>query len=141
MWGVGTRGQEEVNELVARLNKEGYPTMDISHVDEMQSLLSSFVGGRPRSYMGSVPHEKVMKVLFPERQGALQSFLKVVSPRWNVTMFCYRNIGTEATTVMIGIQLPPSEEEEFTHAISLLNGFKIQPISKMGHKLYQMFLQ
>lgn len=141
MWGVGTHGQEDVDRLIERLNQRGFATIDISKVEEMQSLMSTFVGGRPRSYMGAVPNETVLKVMFPERKGALQSFLKVVSPRWNVTMFCYRNIGTEATAVMIGIQIPPHEEKEFEDAIGGLNGFTIQPISDMGQKLYQMFLR
>ena len=138
---MGASGQDEIDALLKRLNTRGFPTMDISQVDEIQSLLGTFIGGRPRSYMGSVPNERVLKVAFPERKGALLSFLDVVSPRWNVTMFCYRNIGAEATTVMIGIQLPPNEEEEFSHAITKLSGFTIQPISEMGKKLYKMFLQ
>lgn len=141
MWGVGVYDKYEVDMLIQRLDEKGYETFDISHVEEMQSLMSNFVGGRPRSYMGPVPNERVMKVVFPERVGALLSFLEVVSPKWNVTMFCYRNIGAEATTVMIGIQLPKDEEEIFKKAISELSNFTISPISDMGQKLYKMFLQ
>eukprot|EP00210_Caulerpa_lentillifera_P003651 g3485.t1 len=141
MWGVSTETEKELGELMGRLNGAGFDTIDVSDVDELQLLVRNFVGGRPRSYMGEVPNERVLKITFPERQGALMLFLDVVSPRWNVTMFSYRNIGSEASAVMLGIQLPPEDEEEFATAISSLNGFDFKSISEKGNQLYEMFLK
>lgn len=141
MWGVSTQTEGEVKELIERCNAAGFDTVDVSDVEELQLLVRNFVGGRPRSYMGEVPDERVLKVTFPERQGALLSFLDVVSPRWNVTMFSYRNIGSEASAVMLGIQLPPKDEEEFATAIESLKGFNFQTISDKANQLYEMFLK
>jgi len=51
------------------------------------------VGGRARSYMGEMPHEKIYQVEFPERPGALKKFLSVLQPQWNITLFHYRQSG------------------------------------------------
>ncbi len=46
-----------------------------------------------------------VQVQFPERQGALRRFLDVVSPRWNVTLFHYRNTGNRESYVLLGLQV------------------------------------
>jgi threonine dehydratase len=44
-------------------------------------------------------------VQFPERAGALARFLQEISPRWNVTLFHYRNTGNRESYVLLGIQV------------------------------------
>lgn len=59
----------------------------------LQVHLRHLVGGRARSYMGEMPHEKIYQVEFPERPGALKKFLSVLQPQWNITLFHYRRSG------------------------------------------------
>ena len=60
-----------------------------------QVHLRHLVGGRARSYMGELPHEKIYQVEFPERPGALRQFLSVLQPEWNITLFHYRRSGMQ----------------------------------------------
>lgn len=41
------------------------------------------------------------QVEFPERVGALRRFLRAISPRWNVTLFHYRNTGNRSSQVSV----------------------------------------
>lgn len=43
------------------------------------------------------------------------NFLNKMSDRWNISLFHYRNHGADFGRVLIGIQVPPQEKEEFTH--------------------------
>ncbi|GMH45397.1 hypothetical protein BSKO_13354 [Bryopsis sp. KO-2023] len=141
LWSVAIRSALELTEMMNRLNDGGFPTTDISDVEEALEFVRGFVGGRPRCYMGEVPHEKVMKVTFPERVGALRTFLEEFSPRWNFTMFCYRNFGSQATSILIGVQVPPHEQASFDGHVEKLEDFTFSPISEKANDLYKMFLK
>lgn len=78
---------------------------------------------------------------FPERVGALRTFLAEFSPRWNFTMFCYRSYGNRATSVLLGVQVPPSDMEEFDTLASEMKDFVFSPISEEATKVYKMFLE
>ena len=41
---------------------------------------------------------------FPERAGALSKFLRVLSPRWLISLFHYRQSGNRASTILLGLQ-------------------------------------
>ncbi len=58
-----------------------------------QVHLRHLVGGRARSFMGELPHERIFQVDFPERPGALRKFLSAVSPNFLLTLFHYRKTG------------------------------------------------
>ena len=67
-----------------------YPTWGVT---DAQVHLRHLAGGRARSYTGGIPWERIFNTTFPERAGALRTFLKAVSPTWNVTLFHYRDTG------------------------------------------------
>lgn len=81
------------------------------------------------------------QVTFPERVGALQTFLAEFCPRWNFTMFCYRSYGNRATSVLLGVQVPPSDMEEFNSLADGLKDYVFSPISEEATKVYKMFLE
>ncbi len=70
-----------------------------------QLHLRHLVGGRARSYMGSVPDERIYQIIFPEKSGALIRFLDAISPTWNVTLFHYRSTGNRESSVLLGVQV------------------------------------
>ena len=49
--------------------------------------------GVPHPLKGLSEGQFVAQVVFPERPGALRTFLSTVSPRWNITLFHYRKTG------------------------------------------------
>lgn len=121
LWGVGLKSPAQLGELVARLNAGGMPTSDVSNIEVAQLHLRHLVGGRARSYMGQLPHERMYQVSFPERPGALAQFLAAISPRWNVTLFHYRTTGNRESSVLLGVQVLPDEDlVKFKAAIARL---------------------
>lgn len=79
----------QVSQLKARLDAAGMPTEDISGVEEAAVHLRHLVGGRARSFTGAMPHERIFRVEFPEKAGALGKFLAAMGG-YNITLFHYR---------------------------------------------------
>jgi threonine dehydratase len=67
------------------------------------------VGGHARE----LPHEMLLRFEFPERPGALLRFLEAIGTRWNISLFHYRNHGSDAGRVLAGIQVPPATRADF----------------------------
>jgi threonine dehydratase len=58
-------------------------------------------------------NERILRFQFPERPGALLQFLKGMQSGWNISLFHYRNYGSEYGRVLMGIQVPARDEERF----------------------------
>ncbi len=52
-------------------------------------------------------HERLFRFEFPERPGALLKFLQAIGARWNISLFHYRNHGSDYGRVLAGVQVPP----------------------------------
>ena len=57
--------------------------------------------------------ERVYRFEFPERPGALLRFLTRMSVGWNITLFHYRNHGSDMGRVLAGMQVPREDEAAF----------------------------
>ena len=78
--------------------------------DEMAKVHVRFmVGGRASGLAG----ERLCSFEFPERPGALLSFLRQLSGRWSITLFHYRNHGAAFGRVLAGIQVDESDRDGF----------------------------
>ena len=64
------------------------------------------VGGRMPEAVGA---ERVYRVEFPERPGALSRFLSGLGQQWNISLFHYRNHGAAYGRILVGMQVPPGE--------------------------------
>lgn len=73
--------------------EQPYLMTDVLVMASAQVHLRHLVGGRARSFMGELPHERIFQVDFPERPGALRRFLTVFSPTFLITLFHYRKTG------------------------------------------------
>ncbi len=52
------------------------------------------------------PTRLLYRFEFPERPGALLKFLQAIGSRWNISLFHYRNHGSDYGRVLAGIQVP-----------------------------------
>jgi threonine dehydratase len=107
--GVSTRDDEEHAELVSGLEQAGYTTLDLSGDDLATTHLRHMVGGRSID----AEHERLFTVDFPERPGALGAFLERLGEAFNISLFHYRNHGSDVGRVLVGFQVPPGKEAEF----------------------------
>jgi threonine dehydratase len=102
-------GRRERDEVVAGLRGGGYAVTDLTD-DEVSKLhVRYMVGGHARG----LAHEMLLRFEFPERPGALLRFLEAVGSRWNITLFHYRNHGSDYGRVLAGIQVPPATRDDF----------------------------
>ena len=74
---------------------------------------------------------------FPERPGALLRFLQAIGSRWNISLFHYRNHGSDYGRVLAGVQVAPADADEFAlHLRELSYAYT----EETGNPAYRMFL-
>ncbi|KAH8646537.1 tryptophan synthase beta subunit-like PLP-dependent enzyme [Tricladium varicosporioides] len=98
---------EELNGLLTRIRENGMKAIDLSGDELAKSHVRYLVGGR-----SGVPNERLYMFNFPERPGALEKFLSTLRPKYNISLFQYRNAGGDIGKVLTGILCPDSELKE-----------------------------
>ena len=109
-------GDSDKNELIAGLSRQRYKVVDLSDNEMAKLHVRYMVGGRAKG----LPDERLIRFDFPEQPGALLRFLTRMGPRWNISLFHYRNHGTAHGRVLAGIQVPPGDGGRFRSFISNL---------------------
>ena len=107
--GVGISEHDEVAELLGLLGASGFDAIDLTDDEFAKVHLRHLVGGR-----STIANDEVLyRFEFPERRGALLRFLQAMNPTWNISLFHYRNHGADYGRVLVGMQVPPSEHDDF----------------------------
>ena len=128
-----TGGEVEKRDLTERLTTEGYAVSDLSQCELTKQHIRYMIGG----HSAHATDELLYSVGFPERRGALVSFLREMGDRWNISLFHYRNVGTDYGRVLLGVQVPSNEVREFEAIFERL-GFPYQ--SEAENVAYALFL-
>jgi threonine dehydratase len=108
--GVAMADPTESAKLVSDLISHGLPALDLSENEMAKLHLRHLVGGRAPQ----AEHEVVYRFEFPEKPGALMKFLDTMGHDWNISLFHYRNHGADFGRVLVGMQVPPHEQTDFT---------------------------
>ncbi|KAL5976589.1 Threonine dehydratase biosynthetic, chloroplastic [Asimina triloba] len=98
----------ELKGMVDRMKSSQLRTVDLTNDDLVKDHLRHLMGGR-----SNVEDEVLCRFIFPERPGALVKFLDAFSPQWNISLFHYRAQGDIGANVLVGIQVPVIEMNEF----------------------------
>jgi threonine dehydratase len=114
--GIQVRQADEINLLAERLQKKGYETIDLTDNEVAKLHVRHMVGGRSRH----ARNEVIYRFQFPERPGALAEFLDRMGESWNISMFHYRNHGTDHGRVLCGIQVPAEDKSAFNDFVRSL---------------------
>ena len=109
-------GHAERRELIDKLRELGYPLEDLSDNELAKLHIRHMVGGAG----AGIENERLYRFEFPERPGALLDFLQAVGTDWNISLFHYRNHGSDHGRILAGIQVPPNEEQELESHLSKL---------------------
>jgi threonine dehydratase len=102
------RGLAERRELVEQLRGKGYPVEDLSDNEMAKLHVRHMVGGRSPN----VTNERLYRFEFPERPGALLDFLNAIGTDWNISLFHYRNHGSDYGRILAGIDVPERDTAE-----------------------------
>ena len=101
-------GMQERIELIEQLRAAGFPVEDLSDNEMAKLHVRHMVGGRSPG----ISNERLFRFEFPERPGALLDFLNAIGTDWNISLFHYRNHGSDYGRVLAGIDVPQDETEE-----------------------------
>ncbi len=102
--GVETRAATDREAICHALQEAGYGVHDLSDDAMAKTHVRYMVGGA-----APLEDEVLYRFEFPERPGALLNFLESVGARWNISLFHYRNHGSDFGRVLTGIQVPPAQ--------------------------------
>lgn len=114
--GVQISDRAEAAQIAQVWEDCGFKTLDLTDDELTKVHLRHMVGGR--SHLAE--HELFYRFEFPERPGALMKFVNSMSPDWNISVFHYRNNGSDYGRIVLGIQVPPNEMEQWQAFIDTL---------------------
>ena len=132
--GVSTSAKGESTQIANSLNQQGFQTLDLTHDDLAQEHIRHMVGG----HSPLAQDERLLRFVFPERPGALLKFLSLMRPGWNISLFHYRNQGADYGRILVGLQVPPKDDQAFDQFLETL-GYPY--VEETGNPVYRLFLR
>lgn len=113
--GLQIQSRREIDALLTDLANSDLKACDFTDNEIAKLHVRHLVGGRAH-----VPNEMLYRFEFPERPGALMQFLNTMPSNWNISLFHYRNHGTDYGRVLVGIQVPLNEKVQFQNFLDEL---------------------
>lgn len=129
-----SRGGEEREAILGKLRGKGYTVTDMSDNEMAKLHVRYMVGGHPPA----LSHERLLRLEFPERPGALLNFLQHLQPQWNISLFHYRNHGAAYGRVLVGLQIPAPDMKRL---LSSLRAVGYTYWDETDNPAYRLFLQ
>ncbi|MCE0482566.1 Threonine dehydratase biosynthetic, chloroplastic [Datura stramonium] len=108
LYSVALQTKSELESLIERMISAQLHTVNLTDNDLVKDHLRHLMGGR-----SNIHNELLCRFTFPEKAGALWKFLDAFSPRWNISLIHYRAQGQTGANVLVGIQVPEDEFDEF----------------------------
>jgi threonine dehydratase len=127
------QGKPERDEVLSALNAQGFAVRDMTDNEMAKLHIRYMVGG----HAGGLANERLYRFEFPERPGALLKFLHAIGTQWNISLFHYRNHGSDYGRVLAGIQVPPDTRTDF---ILHLNELHYAYTEETDNPAYKVFL-
>ena len=127
------RGRQERAAVIQMLSDAGFGVHDMTDNETAKLHVRYMVGG----HAGDLEDERLYRFEFPERPGALLRFLQAIGPRWNISLFHYRNHGADHGRVLAGIQVPA---ETLTDFLLHLNELQYAYTEETENPAYRIFL-
>ncbi len=111
----------------------GFAVHDMTDNEMAKLHVRYMVGGQAPE----LADERLYRFEFPERPGALLRFLQAVGSGWNISLFHYRNHGSDYGRVLAGIQVPPETRTDF---LLHLNELQYAYTEETANAAYEIFL-
>jgi threonine dehydratase len=131
--GIATQSRQDAADLAATLTRNGYETLELTDNEVAKLHVRHMVGGRSPE----VANEQLCRFEFPERPGALMTFLDKLGGRWNISLFHYRNHGSDFGRVLAGFEVPAEDLASFE---AFLQGLGYPYQHERTNTAYDLFL-
>ena len=132
--GLTTGIQGESKKIASYFSKNGFQAIDLTHDELAKEHLRHMVGG----HSALAHEERLLRFEFPERPGALMKFLLAMRPGWNISLFHYRNQGADYGRILMGLQVPKSDDKAFSKFLKDL-GYPF--VEETHNPAYRLFLR
>lgn len=126
-------GRSEREDILEGIRRAGVPVIDLSDNELAKLHIRHMVGGRT----AGTDNERLFRFEFPERPGALLDFLDAIGTDWNISLFHYRNHGSDYGRVLAGIQVNEADTAELEEHLSALG---YPHAEESDNPAYRMFL-
>ncbi len=130
--GLTTHGKGESAKIATSFEQQGFATLDLTQDDLAQEHLRHMVGG----HSPLAQDERLLRFTFPERPGALLKFLSLMRPNWNISLFHYRNQGADYGQILVGLQVPPSDDAAFQEFLAALDYPWVEETHNPAYRLF-----
>lgn len=127
-----SRGQGELEQIIATLEENGFEVQDLSHDETAKLHVRYMVGGHPPEPLA----ERLFSFEFPEHPGALLKFLTTLQSKWNISLFHYRNHGAAFGRVLAGFEVPASDANAFQQFLTELGFVYQEETESLAYKLF-----
>jgi threonine dehydratase len=126
------QGRSERAAVVQSIAAAGFAVRDMTDNEMAKLHVRYMVGGHAHG----LTHERLYRFEFPERPGALLRFLEAIGSKWNISLFHYRNHGSDYGRVLAGIQVPPASMSDFLLHLGELQYAYIDETDNPAHALF-----
>ncbi|KZS23677.1 PLP-dependent threonine dehydratase [Wohlfahrtiimonas chitiniclastica] len=128
------QGKAEKESVIEALEGHGLAVVDLSDNELAKLHIRHMVGGKkPRSIKG----ERLLRIIFPQQPNALFQFLHTLNVQLNITLFHYRNHGSDYGRALVGFAVTEENEAIFQDFLSKL-GYDY--IEETDNPAYELFL-
>ena len=139
--GVQVQGPTDRNELIKLFQDSDMPCLDLSYNELAKMHLRHMVGGRlPATAVDLCKggcQELLYRFEFPERPGALMKFVNTLRPQWSISIFHYRNHGSDVGRIVVGLLV---QESELNDCKTFLEELGYPSLEETNNPAYELFL-
>jgi len=128
-----TQGKSERESVIRSIAGAGFAVRDMTDNEMAKLHVRYMVGGHAHG----LQNERLYRFEFPERPGALLKFLQAIGSEWNISLFHYRNHGSDYGRILAGIQVPPQTRTDF---LLHLNELQYAYNEETDNPAYKIFL-
>jgi len=132
--GITTQSRGESAHIRQAFEAHGFSALELIDDELSKEHVRYMVGGRS----GLAQDEHLYQFEFPERPGALMRFLACMHPNWNISLFHYRNQGSDYGRILVGIQVP---DREVGALPEFLETMAYPYTDETNNPVYHMFLR
>jgi len=130
--GISVQDFQESKLLIKTLNDAGLDAIDLTHNEVAKLHLRHLVGG----HAPEAENEVIYRFEFPEKPSALLNFLERMGQNWNISLFHYRNHGSDIGRVLVGMQVPSEDQKQFEIFLSELGYPSWNETKNPAYKLF-----
>ncbi len=131
--GIALRQAGEGSQLHDDLQTQGYKVVDLTQDEVAKLHVRHLIGGHAQ-----LNDERLLRFEFPERPGALLTFLEKLGQQFNISLFHYRNHGAAEGRVLAGLQVGALGLEQL-HETLVQIGYPFADVT--DNRAYRLFLK